>query len=166
MGSYSFNMTEFLTRPMGYLLNRMDIKLETAESKAEKYETVIEMSIENMSDFSSIYSDSFANEHDGKPLKGLKGMDDIGDLIVTVGRVLRVLGNIALIIQAFWRNVYLFKYPRMGYLFFSVLLYNALFSDIGDILKQFLIFVLLVIIYQQKHVNVIVGELLNDFIFC
>ena len=66
MGAYSFNMTEFITRPSGYLLEKIQLKLETAESKVEKYETTIELSIENMSDFSSIYSDSYSNEHDGK----------------------------------------------------------------------------------------------------
>jgi hypothetical protein len=59
------------------------------------------------------------------PLKPLKSLDDIDDLGLTVDRVLRILGTIALFIQAFWRNVYLFKYPRMGYLFFAIVLINA-----------------------------------------
>jgi hypothetical protein len=54
---------------------------------------------------------------------------------MTVDRVLRIMGNIALLIQAFWRNVYLFKYPRMGYLFFFIVLMNALFCDVNDMVR-------------------------------
>ena len=45
MGTYSFNMVEFITRPNGYILDKISLKLETAESKAEKYETTVEISI-------------------------------------------------------------------------------------------------------------------------
>lgn len=34
MGTYSFTMAEFLTKPCGFLLDRVKIKLETAESRA------------------------------------------------------------------------------------------------------------------------------------
>lgn len=61
MGVFSFNMVEFLTKPQRYLINRLVVKLENDISKAEKYETKMEISIENLSDFSSIYSDSFSN---------------------------------------------------------------------------------------------------------
>jgi hypothetical protein len=67
---------------------------------------------------------------------------------MTVDRVLRILGNIALLIQAFWRNIYLFKYPRMGYLFFFIVLMNALFCDVNDMVREFTGFILLCIIYQ------------------
>lgn len=61
MGIFRFSMVDFLTKPKRYLINKKMVKLETAESKALKYETKVELSIENYSDFSSIYSDSFSN---------------------------------------------------------------------------------------------------------
>lgn len=100
------------------------------------------------------------------PLKQLKGIDDIDDLALTVDRVLRIMGTIALLIQAFWRNIYLFKYPRMGYLFFFIVLLNAIFCDVNDIVREFVAFVLGCVIYQQKYVNIVVSYLMERFLFC
>ena len=47
----------------------------------------------------------------------------------------------------------------MGYLFFALLLFNALFMSIGSILKEFLSFILFLIFYQQKHVNIVFSYL-------
>jgi len=44
------------------------------------------------------------------------------ELSVTVDRVLRIIGHIALFITKFWRNVYLFKYPKVSKVFFTFLL--------------------------------------------
>lgn len=99
------------------------------------------------------------------PLRQLQGIDDIDDLANTVDRVLRIMGNIALLIQAFWRNVYLFKYPRMGYLFFFVILVNAIFCDVNDIVREIVAFILICVIYQEKHVNIIVKYLMGRFLF-
>lgn len=41
MGSFSFTMTELLTKPCGFLINRVMLKLETEESRAQKYETFL-----------------------------------------------------------------------------------------------------------------------------
>lgn len=67
------------------------------------------------------------NDNDGKMISEIKGLENVDILIITIDRVLRVLGNIALKIQSFWRNVYHFKYPRMGYTFFFLLIIVALF---------------------------------------
>lgn len=67
---------------------------------------------------------------------------------MTVDRILRIMGNIALFIQAFWRNVYLFKYPRMGYLFFAIILFNALFMEVNDLVREFIALVFCVVLYQ------------------
>lgn len=80
------------------------------------------MSIINYSHSTSLYADSYANENDGLMMSGLKKTSDTDELVITVDRVLRVIGNIALFITAFWRNVYLFKYPRLGYTFFTFLI--------------------------------------------
>ena len=61
MGKFSFNMNEIISKPQGHIYSKININLETKESKAEKYETAICASIENFSDLSSIYSESFAN---------------------------------------------------------------------------------------------------------
>lgn len=76
------------------------------------------------------------------------------------------MGNIALLIQAFWRNVYLFKYPRMGYLFFMIVLLNAVFMDVNDIVREFVSLILLCVIYQEKHMNIIIKYVMNKFLFC
>lgn len=84
---------------------------------------------------------------------------------MTIDRVLRIMGTIALLIQAFWRNVYLFKYPRMGYFFFFIILVNAVFCDVNDIVRELVVFILLCVIYQEKHVNIIVKYLMDRFLF-
>jgi hypothetical protein len=134
-GTFTFNMVEFLTKPQKYLVSKANVRFETDVSKAEKYKTEMTISIENTSDFSSIYSDSFANEHDGVPLKPFNSTDDVDDVGRTIDRVLHVVGSIGLFIQAVWRNVYLFKYPRMGYLFFTIVLINALVIEANDLFR-------------------------------
>jgi hypothetical protein len=71
-------------------------------------------------------------------MKGLKSTQDTELLVITVDRVLRVVGNIALFITSFWRNIYLFKYPRMGYAFFIILPFLILFGH-ASMLFQMLI---------------------------
>lgn len=75
------------------------------------------------------------------------------------------MGTVALFIQAFWRNVYLFKYPRMGYTFFCLILINAVFFEVNEIVREFIAIILLAIIYQQKHVKLVVNYFLDQFIF-
>lgn len=85
---------------------------------------------------------------------------------MTVDRVLHIMGNIALLIQAFWRNVYLFKYPRMGYIFFAIILFNAVFLEVNDIVREFIAFILLCVLYQEKHIHLAFRYLMDRFLFC
>jgi hypothetical protein len=82
-------------------------------------------------------------------LSGLKSASDTEELVITVDRVLRVIGNIALFIQAFWRNVYLFKYPIMGYIFFVFLFLHFMF---GSASALFQILITLIIASMAYHI--------------
>jgi hypothetical protein len=72
---------------------------------------------------------------------------------MTVDRVLRVIGNIALFITAFWRNVYLFKYPIMGYTFFIFLLNLFIFGSAGLLFEILIGLIIFVMIYNMPLCN-------------
>ena len=54
----------------------------------------------------------------------------------------------------------------MGYLFFFIVLLNALFADVNDLVRECLVFILLCVINQEKHVNIIVKYLMAKLLFC
>jgi len=81
-------------------------------------------------------------------MSGIKSTSDTDELVITVDRVLRVIGNIALFIQASWRNVYLFKYPRLGYAFFSSLMILFLLGSAGTIFQIIMMIVLSAMLYN------------------
>ncbi len=112
------------------------------------YQGFMEVSIINYSHPTSMYADSYANENDGLMMSGLKKTSDTDELVITVDRVLRVIGNIALFITAFWRNVYLFKYPRMGYVFFSFLIVLFNFGSAFFYLRLVLYSLILAMFYH------------------
>ena len=159
MGEYRIGMTDLLTKPQ----NQMRLEVEM-KSPRKEIQTDVLFSIDNHSHFSSIYSDSFANENDGKIQTNL-GKDDVTELSITIDRVLRIFGHIALFIQAFWRNVYLFKYPRMGYAFFSCLLFTLLLLDTNYVLTILLVNTTLGIIYNHPKVSIYMNEILNQYVF-
>lgn len=98
-------------------------------------------------------------------LNGLQSPSDTDELVITVDRVLRVLGNIALFITAFWRNVYLFKYPRLGSFFFSCLILLFLFGDAGTLFGLILSSLLLGMIYNVPYINYLTHLLLAEYLF-
>jgi uncharacterized protein YacL len=81
-------------------------------------------------------------------MKGLKSTQDTDLLVITVDRVLRIIGNIALFITAFWRNIYLFKYPRMGYTFFVFMLFMFLFGTAGRVFEVLISLILFAMVYN------------------
>ena len=81
-------------------------------------------------------------------MNGLKNTSDTDELVITVDRVLRVIGNIALFITAFWRNVYLFKYPRMSYFFFTYLIILFNFGSSFLYLRLFACNFVIAMLYQ------------------
>lgn len=81
-------------------------------------------------------------------MSGLKSTSDTDELVTTVDRVLRGIGHIALFIQAFWRNVYLFKYPRLGYTFFSTLMILFLIGSAGTIFQIIMMAILTAMVYN------------------
>lgn len=82
-------------------------------------------------------------------------------LVITVDRVLRVIGNIALFITAFWRNVYLFKYPRMGYAFFTLLPILILFGNAGTVFQLLLGSLLMGMAYNLPRIHFLINLLLE-----
>lgn len=123
------------------------------------------MSVVNYSHLSSNYADSYANENDGVIMQGLKSTQDTGLLVITVDRVLRVVGNVALFITSVWRNVYLFKYPRMGYTFFSFLPLLILFGSAGLLLQILAGAVIIGMAYQWPPLHRFGTALLDAYVF-
>lgn len=123
------------------------------------------MSVINYSHFSSNYADSYANENDGVIMQGLKSTQDTELLVITVDRVLRVIGNIALFITAFWRNVYLFKYPRMGYAFFTLLPILILLGNAGVVFQLLLGSLLFAMAYNLPRIHYLLKLLLDAYVF-
>ena len=119
----------------------------------------------NYSDFSSIYADSYANENDGQLLSGLKSTSDTDELVITVDRVLRVIGNIALGITSFWRNIYLFKYPRMGYTFFTFLLILFNTASAGNYYSLLVILLIAAIAYHSPYLKPFIATLTDTYLF-
>jgi hypothetical protein len=98
-------------------------------------------------------------------MKGLKSTQDTELLVITVDRVLRVIGNIALFITHFWRNVYLFKYPRMGYALFTILPILILLGNAGMAFQLLLGAVLLAMAYHLPPVHRFITILLEAYVF-
>jgi hypothetical protein len=142
-----------MSYPNGYGLEKIHGRPELDSPETQKYEVMLELSVMNYSHFSSNYADSYANENDGIMMKGLKSTQDTELLVITVDRVLRVIGNIALFITSFWRNVYLFKYPRMGYAFFTVLPILFLLGNAGLLFQLLLASILLAMAYNLPPVH-------------
>jgi hypothetical protein len=123
------------------------------------------VSIINYSHATSVYGDSYANENDGLIMAGLKSASDTDELVLTVDRVLRVIGNAALFITAFWRNVYLFKYPRMGYTFFVYLILLFNFGTSFLYFRLFLCNFLLAMLYHLPQTRVFIEHFMNEYFF-
>jgi uncharacterized protein YacL len=119
----------------------------------------------NFSHISSNYADSYANENDGIMMKGLKSTQDTELLVITVDRVLRVIGNIALFITSFWRNIYLFKYPRMGYAFFITLPFLILFGNAGLLFQMLLAALITAMFYHIPHCNRFIKIFMDAYVF-
>lgn len=98
-------------------------------------------------------------------MKGLKSTQDTELLVITVDRVMRVIGNIALFITAFWRNVYLFKYPRMGYAFFVFLLLMFLFGTAGKIFEVLISLILFAMIYNIPPLKATIHYYLQQYVY-
>ena len=84
---------------------------------------------------------------------------------MTVDRVLRVIGNIALFITAFWRNVYLFKYPIMGYSFFIFLLNLIIFGTAGLLFQILIGLIIFIMIYNMPFCNKFIKQAFEDYVF-
>lgn len=98
-------------------------------------------------------------------MSGLKKTSDTDELVITVDRVLRVVGHIALFITAFWRNVYLFKYPRMGYVFFTFLIILFNLGSAFTYLRFFLFSLLVAMIYHFPPSRRLILNILDVYFF-
>lgn len=125
----------------------------------------MEISAINYSHFSSVYGDSYANVNDGIIMNGLKSSSDTEDLILTMDRIMRVIGNQALFITAFWRNVYLFKYPRMSYIFFAWLILIFNFGNSVIYLKLFVTNIIVAMIYYFPRVKAVIDNAADIYFF-
>ena len=165
IGTYRLCFSDFASYHSGYGLEKIQAKPQLSDDLIMKYESLIEMSVMNYSHFSSMYADSFANENDGAIMKGLKSTQDTELLVMTVDRVLRVIGNVALFITAFWRNVYLFKYPRMGYCFFTALPFLFLLGHAGLFFQLLVGCLIAAMVYHLPRCHRVITALMEHYVF-
>lgn len=125
----------------------------------------MEMSIINYSHSTSLYADSYANENDGQIMSGLKKTSDTDELVITVDRILRIIGHVALFITASWRNIYLFKYPRMSYAFFSLLIILFNFGTALVFLRLFLYLFIIGMLYHWPPARALTHNILDVYFF-
>ena len=93
------------------------------------------------------------------------GLADTDILVVTVDRVLRVVGNAALFITACWRNIYQFKYPRLAQPFFSLLLLLFLLADASQIFQLLVFGIISTMVYNYPSVHKYLTPFLDLYIF-
>jgi len=153
------SFADFVSYPSGMGLERLQVKIEQNNPNLA-YQGYMEISMINYSHFSSVYGDSYANVNDGIITNGLKNTSDTEDLILTIDRVLRVVGNLALFITACWRNVYLFKYPRMSYVFFAWLIILFNFGTSFLYIRLFVCNLLIAMIYQHPKAKSVIDNAL------
>lgn len=91
----------------------------------------------------------------------MSDIEDMEDFTTSINRILCIIGSVSLLARAFQRNVIRFKYPILGYAFFSWVMINVAFIPITYILKQLLIFALLLILYQQEHAHLLIKYLMD-----
>lgn len=164
VGLFTLSFADFISYPSGQGLEKLKVKIENPKANTI-YQGAMEISVINYSHFSSIYADSYANENDGIILSGLKSTSDTDELIITVDRVLRVIGNIALFITAFWRNVYLFKYPRMSYFFFVYLIILFNFGNSFLYIRLFACNFVIAMLYQLPKSRSLILNVLENYFF-
>lgn len=75
------------------------------------------------------------------------------ELSITVDRALRIIGNIALFIINFWRNVYLFKYPKLARLFFTSVLLLNIFAEAKIFFTIAFLVLIFVIVYNHPKLH-------------
>ena len=78
------------------------------------------------------------------------------DFTLPIKRILHIVGKASLFVRAFRRNVIRFKYPILGYAFFLWLMINVAFISLTYFFKEIIVFILFVILYQQKHAHLII----------
>jgi hypothetical protein len=119
----------------------------------------LEFTIRNISQLSSIFCDSFANENDGKIItyENVPMREIFGKLEVTIDRLLYLVGCAALFIQSAWRNIYFFKYPRLAKLVFIGLALSFLFLDMNNSIHLVITVICFIIVYNNKIINAIVN---------
>ena len=85
--------------------------------------------------------------------------------MLTINRLLRVIGNAALFMVACWRNVYLFKYPRMSYMFFTwlILLFN--FGNSFLYIRLFVCNIIIAMVYQYPRAKIVIDNVLEVYFF-
>ena len=98
-------------------------------------------------------------------MTGLKSTSDTDELVITVDRVLQVIGNLALFITAFWRNVYLFKYPRMSYAFFMYLIILFNFGTSFLYIRLFVFNLVIAMLYQLPNSRKLIQNVLDVYFF-
>ncbi len=92
-------------------------------------------------------------------------MEDVDELGVTVDRALRIIGSVALFVTNFWRNVYLFKYPKLARLFFISLLLLNVFAEIKVFITIGFFLLIFVITYNHPSLHLPLKILAEETVF-
>lgn len=158
-------MNDMLSYTSDSKFERLFIKLYPVHGPRTNEVASIETTIRNMSDFSSIYSDSYVNGNDGRVLdyEKMSNREILGNLNMTIDRLLYVVGCICLFVQTTWRNLYFFKYPRLAGLVFTLLALAFLLADMNNIVGFLVMMLCFAIIYNNTWVYAIANELAEKF---
>ena len=156
LGKYILRMNDILSYNRGYNFQKVIFRIEevdTGNSIASMTATV-----RNLSQFSSIYSESFASENDGEYInyEEMSYRQTLNTVTMTLDRLLYIFGKIGLFLQTLWRNVYCFKYPRLAILVLLMIAMAFIFLDMSNGIVFLTIGLCCVIIYNHKEVHPIV----------
>ena len=86
-------------------------------------------------------------------------------LSITLDRALRIIGIIALFVVNFWRNVYLFKYPKLAKFFFTGLLILVIFANIKTFVTIGFGILIAAIFYNHPKMHKPLSLILNYIFF-
>lgn len=156
LGKYVLRMNDILSYNRGYNFQKVIFRIEDMENGASLANMTA--TVRNLSQFSSIYSESFASENDGDYInyEEMSIRQTLNKVTMTLDRLLYIFGKIGLFIQTLWRNVYCFKYPRLAILVLIMLALAFVFLDMSNGIVFFTIGLCSVIIYNHRDVYPIV----------
>ena len=156
IGRYILRVSDILSYNRGYNFQKVIFRMEEAETGNSVAN--LTATIRNLSQFSSMYAESFASENDGEYInyEEMSIKESLNSVEMTLDRLLYIFGKIGIFLQTLWRNVYCFKYPRLAIMVLTLVALAFVFLDMSNIVLVMTIGLCSVIIYHHRSVYPIV----------